>query len=144
MIDAWLWVLVGVLLLLGELLTPGGFFIIFFGIAAVLVGVLVGLGLGGPDWWQWLLFSLLSVGSLLFFRHRLLARFASPDQPLSKGDVVGEEAILLEDLPPGELGKAELRGTIWNARNAGTENLHKGQRYEVQRVNGLTLWIGGK
>ena len=30
----WLWVLLGILLLAIELLTPGGFYVIFFGIAS--------------------------------------------------------------------------------------------------------------
>ncbi len=41
----WAWVLVGFLLLLGEILTPGGFFILFFGVGALVVGALGALGI---------------------------------------------------------------------------------------------------
>ena len=41
----WQWLVFGLVLMLAELLSPGGFYIIFFGIAAVVVGLLVGLGL---------------------------------------------------------------------------------------------------
>ena len=40
--DWWLWILLGLLLFLAELTTPGGFYILFFGIGAVIVGILVG------------------------------------------------------------------------------------------------------
>ena len=46
-----------------------------------------------------------------------------------------------EDIAVGELGKAELRGTSWNARNAGAEAIAKGQRLKVDRVDGLTLHV---
>ena len=100
------------------MLTPGGFFVLFFGLGAVLVGLLGALGLSGPAWVQWLLFSLLSVGSLVLFRRRLVERLTTTGA--SEVDaLVGEVAVLLEDLPPGAVGKAELRGTAWSVRNAG-------------------------
>ena len=34
----WHWLVVGLLLMVGELATPGGFYIIFFGVGAVLTG----------------------------------------------------------------------------------------------------------
>jgi membrane protein implicated in regulation of membrane protease activity len=55
--------------------------------------------------------------------------------------MVGETAIPLEALGAGEMGKAELRGTTWTAKNVGPEPLRKGQRGKVTRVEGLTLWI---
>jgi membrane protein implicated in regulation of membrane protease activity len=55
--------------------------------------------------------------------------------------LVGESAIVLEDIPPGGVGKAELRGTSWNARNVAKLPLAKAQRCIVKSVEGLTLWI---
>jgi len=144
MVSWWLWVLFGLVLLLTEMLTPGGFYVLFFGIAAVIVGALVGLGVSGPDWAHWLLFSVLSVVSLLLFRGRLLAQFNIHERDTKHIDsLVGEAVTLLEDLPPRAMGKAELRGTVWNVQNGGEAHLTKGQRCRVQRVEGLTLWVQG-
>jgi hypothetical protein len=55
--------------------------------------------------------------------------------------MVGEVAIVLEALPAGATGKAELRGTTWSTKNVGTTAFHKGQRGKVTKVDGLTLWI---
>ena len=138
----WLWMLLGLALVVLEVLTPGGFFALFFGIGALLVGALDGLGMGGPDWLQWLLFSVLSIVSLLLFRGPLLARLKSWGRKTDGVDtLVGEVATLLEDLPADAIGKVELRGTAWSARNEDRQSLHKGQRCRVQRVDGLTLWI---
>ena len=49
---------------------------------------------------------------------------------------------LLEDLAPGAIAKAELRGTSWNVRSTHPNPIPSGARCPVQRVEGLTLWIG--
>ena len=58
--------------------------------------------------------------------------------------MVGESAILLEDLAPGGTGKAELHGTTWTAHNAGQALVKKDQRCKVERVEGLALWIAAE
>ncbi|HXH83775.1 MAG TPA: NfeD family protein [Candidatus Tectomicrobia bacterium] len=138
----WLWVLIGLALLGAELFTPGGFYVLFFGVGAILVGILVGVGLVGPPWTEWLLFSIASIASLVLFRRRLLALTrAAPGQPPSVDRLEGEVAIPIDDIAPGAVGKAELRGTSWEARNADTATLTRGQRCRVARVENLTLWI---
>ena len=136
----WVWLVLGLVLLGAEVLTPGGFFVLFFGLAALVVGALDGLGVGGPDWLQWLLFSVLSIGSLVLFRRRLVERLRGPEGR-DVDAFVGEVAVLLEDLPPGAVGKAELRGTAWSARHEGPETLPRGRRCRVQRVEGLMLFV---
>ncbi|MDC4227637.1 MAG: NfeD family protein [Candidatus Manganitrophus sp.] len=39
------------------------------------------------------------------------------------------------------VGKAELRGTAWSARNVGETPVTKGQRCKVVQIDGLTLWV---
>ncbi len=137
----WLWVLIGLGLLLLEMTTPGGFFAIFFGLGAVVVGALVGFGWGGPAWMQWLLFSVVSVVGLLLFRRPLMRMLKLGGAARPVDALVGETAVVLEDVPPGSVGKAEMRGSSWNARTSGDAALTKGQRCRVERVEGLTLWI---
>jgi len=104
----WLWVLLGFALVLCELLTPGGFFFLFFGLGAVAVGALVWLGAAGPAWLQWFLFSLISIGFLVPLRGRLLRRMATGDDAAARVDaLVGQVAVLLDDLRsarPGDAG----------------------------------------
>lgn len=138
----WNWLLLGLVLLAAEMATPGGFYILFFGLAALIVGALAGLEWINTAWLQWLLFSVLSMISLFLFRNSLLVWMKAHEPAGPDVDsLVGELAVLTEDLPPGELGKVELRGTTWSARNTGQTVLTKGHRARVQRVDGLTLWI---
>lgn len=138
----WLWAFLGIFLLGGEMVTPGGFYMLFFGIGALLVGALVGLGVIQSAWMSWLLFSGFSIGSLLLLRPPLRRLMATDRGGVSPVDTMGgETAIVLEDIPPDGRGKAECRGSTWNAHNLGTKPLTKGQRSLVDHVDGITLWI---
>jgi len=138
----WYWMLLGIVLLGAEMLTPGGFYILFFGLAALVVGTAVGVGLIQEEWLQWLLFSGVAILSLLIFRGPLLAWIKTRDKEMPTVDsMVGESAMLLEDLASNGTGKVELHGSTWTAHNAGAAFLKKGQRCKVERVEGLALWI---
>ena len=129
--------LLGIVLLGIEMVTPGGFYILFFGLAALIIGGLTGLGIAQAEWLQWLLFSGLSILSLLIFRGPLLAWIKTKDRDMPTVDsMVGESAILLEDLAPGGTGKAELHGTTWTVHNSGQALVKKNQRCRVERVEG--------
>ena len=141
----WYWMFLGLVLLGVEMVTPGGFYILFFGLAALIVGSLTGLGFAQAEWLQWLLFSGLAILSLLVFRGPLLAWINTQDKDLPVVDsLAGESATPLEDLAVGGTGKAELRGTIWTAHNAGLSPLMKGQRCKVVRVEEITIWIAAE
>ena len=138
----WLWAFLGLFLLGSEIVTPGGFYMLFFGIGALVVGALVGLGLIQSEWVSWLLFSVFSVASLVILRPPLRRLMTAERDDVSPVDTMGgETAIVLDDVPPGATGKAECRGSTWNAHNAGDKPLLKGQRSRVERVDGITLWI---
>lgn len=136
----WHWIAIGFVLVALELASPGGFFIIFFGLGALAVGVLSLLGLPGPLWLQWLLFSFFSIVSLLLFRNPLLRRLRARESVGHPVDSLeGAIAIALDDIPPGVVGRAELRGTTWSARNISATRLARGQRCVVAAVEGLLL-----
>ncbi len=140
----WLWLVLGLVLVGLEVLTPGGFYVLFFGIGALVVGTLSGLGWGGPAWFQWLLFSVLSVASLLLFRPHLIRLTRSKERLDPMDTLVGEVAVLTDDLAAGTVGKAELRGTAWTVLNRSEGPLARGQRCRVVAVDGLTLLVCGE
>jgi len=140
----WLWLVLGLVLIGLEVLTPGGFYVLCFGIGALVVGTLAGLGWGGPTWLQWLLFSAISVVSLLIFRPYLIRLTRSKERPDPMDTLEGETAILTEEVAPGAVGKAELRGTTWTVLNRDERPLPRGHRCRVVKVDGLTLWLRGE
>jgi membrane protein implicated in regulation of membrane protease activity len=137
----WVWILLGFLLLLTELLTPGGLYLLFFGIAAIIVGLLAELDLMGPPWMQWFSFSILSVLALSLFRRPLLKRLRPLTQESQVDSLVGQTAIALDEIAVDAIGKAELRGSVWSARNVGSNPLARGQRCTVEQVEGLMLLV---
>jgi membrane protein implicated in regulation of membrane protease activity len=140
-IQWWHWLVFGLVLVLAEVATAGGFYIIFFGIAAILVGLLASANLAGPTGVQILLFSVLSVSSLLLFRKRLLGWFQTDPQAPAVDQLIGETAVVIEDVAPGGVGKVELRGSGWSARTTSGSPLPRGARCRVTRVEGLMLFV---
>jgi inner membrane protein len=137
----WHWLVLGLILVALEMAASGGFYVIFFGIAALAIGGLHVFDLAGPAWFQFLLFSVLSVGSLLFFRSPLL-RWMKLDTPGTDVDsLVGETAVPVDDIAPGGVGRAELRGSVWSARNSSTTQIVRGQRCTVIRVERLMIFL---
>ena len=136
----WIWILAGMALLAVEIVIPGGIIMLFFGVSAMIVGLLVALDVGGPLWLQAVLFSVLSIVSLLTLRGPILRRMNST----AAGEIdslAGEQALLLGDIAPGAEGQAELRGSPWTARNVGDGPLKEGQKCTVDRVEGLKLYV---
>ncbi|MBI1792139.1 MAG: NfeD family protein [Acidobacteria bacterium] len=140
----WIWLLLGLVLLGLEVMTPGGFYLLFFGCGAVAVGIVVAAGVSAEAWVQWLLFSGLSILALLLFRRPLLEKVRRSTPSGEVDSLVGQAAVAMDEIGGGAMGKVELRGTSWSARNAGTAAVGAGQRCKVEKVDGLTLWVRGE
>ena len=137
----WAWLVLGLMLFLLETASFGGFYLIFFGAGATLVGLLSLLGLELPFAWAGLRFVVVSVLVMLLFRKPLLARFQR-GMPQGRVDsMVGETAKALDEIPAGAIGKAELRGSSWTAHNVGDTPIARSSRCCVERVEGLTLYV---
>lgn len=137
----WMWLLLGLVLAALESATPGGFFILFFGLGAILVGILDLLGLPLSLPLQVLVFIAISVVSLLAFRKPMQRRFAHSAPSGVVDNLVGEEAQVIEEIPADGIGKVEFRGSAWSARNAGAGPIPRLTRCTVERVDGLTLFV---
>jgi membrane protein implicated in regulation of membrane protease activity len=137
----WIWVALGLVLAAIELATPGGIFIIFFGIAALAVGGLTLTGLISATWVQWLLFPVIALVAVRLFRQPLLGRLGMRHDGDAVDTLVGELATPSSDIAPGGHGRAEMRGSTWNVRNVATVPIAAGQRCRVVMVEGLVLDI---
>lgn len=135
----WMWLAAGLVLVVAELATPGGFVIIFFGIAALVVGLSGVLGVVTSVPLQLLLFSALSIGMMAFLRERLQSKLRP--QAVDVDSLIGDLAIPQERLSPGVVGRVEVRGSTWSARNTSNVTLDPGVRARVAAVDGLTLAV---
>jgi membrane protein implicated in regulation of membrane protease activity len=137
----WYWLVLGLILVAVEMASSGGFYIIFFGVAALIVGPLAYLGIAEPVWLQWLLFSVLSVASLVFFRNPLMRKLNLGAGTADIDSLAGETGTALDDMGAGANGRVELRGTTWTAKNTGATPLARGTRCVVVRADRLTLLV---
>jgi membrane protein implicated in regulation of membrane protease activity len=135
----WSWVVLGLALAAIELATPGGFYVIFFAVGALAVGALKLAGVINTSWIEWLLFPVIALVTLRLFRQPLLGRLRVNERPDEVDSLVGQVAVAIGDIAPGQHGRAELRGTGWSARNVDTSPLLSGQRCRVVAVQGLML-----
>lgn len=137
----WHWLVLGLVLAVAELATPGGFYLLFFGVGATVVGGLAAFELAGPVWTQLLLFTVFSVVSLALFRSRLLKALQQEPQDPGIDTLVGEIGSAVDAISPGDVGRVELRGTMWSARNSAGLAVSAGARCRVVSVDGLTLHV---
>jgi inner membrane protein len=137
--DWWIWTLIGFFFLALEFVTTT-MHSAFFATGAFLVALLVAFHVAGPLWAQILVFTVFSLITLLIIRPVVVQKLKL-SQTKIVDTLVGEQAIVMQDLPPSEVGRAEMRGSTWNARNVGDTTLARGQRARVEKVEGLVLHV---
>ena len=136
----WIWLVAAIALTATEMLTPGGFYFLFFGAGALAAALAT---LAGVDnvLLQSLIFLGVSIAAVAFFRKPLLEKFQNTRGTAPVDSLTGETAILSTPLHPGDFGQAELRGATWKVRNVSSISIAAGQRCIVEQVDGLTLNI---
>jgi membrane protein implicated in regulation of membrane protease activity len=135
-----IWVIVAVLLALGELATPGLFFLGPVALAAIPAAIVAALG--AAAWLQVLVFVGFSLGSLLVLRPIARAHLRMP--ALSRtgtAALVGAKAVVLERVDM-DGGRVRIGGEEWTAR-AYMEGqvLEPGTRVEVAEIKGATALV---
>lgn len=137
----WIWIAVGIALAGVEALVGGELYLLFFGAAGVLVGMLAAMGLLPEVWMQLAVFSVAAVGVALPLRNKVTARMHASAPNREVDATVGQTARAIGAIAPGATGKAELRGSPWTAVNLGSLPLEPEQAAIVERVEGLTLYL---
>ncbi len=113
----WTWWIIGLLLLIAEILLPG-VFMLWFGIAAIIVGTF-SLIVGDPGWWSWQLqivaFAVLSLISAIIGRKYWYNIHPDTDQPnlnARGAQMIGQKSVLIDAMDNGT-GRIKLGDTIW-------------------------------
>ena len=139
----WHWLALGLILVALEMATAGGFYMVFFGIAAIVpLGAAARRTLEGRSGSQLILFSVLALGgcSSCAIAGPALAEARSAALRMStrwSATSPGRSRTIA----PGAVGRAELRGTVWSARNGAARALVAGERCRVVTVDQLLILI---
>ena len=140
--SSYFWLAVGLVLMIAEVVTPG-FILFFFGLAAVLVGLLAfipAIAVSGTV--QLLLFAVLSVVTLLLLRRQMKALFTGRSrngQPEIDDALLGRHAVVTERIAAPLDGKVEVNGVSWSA--TAVDVIEPGAPVEVVGRDGLTLRV---
>lgn len=140
----WFWLILGASLVLSEFFATG-IVAVFFGVGAILVGIATFAGLISSPAEQILLFSVFSIGALLFARERVKVWFRGKvsdrwdgDQDLiaARGARVAVSAAFRDGV-----GKVRLSGAEWKAECDDGAALRPGDTAWVIGHRGITLLV---
>jgi membrane protein implicated in regulation of membrane protease activity len=143
--ESWRWVWVGAALVfgLGEMSTPGSFFLAPFGVGALVAAVLafadVSVGI------EWLAFVVVSVACLFALRPlaRRLDREATADG-IGSRRLIGRDGVVLEAIPVGDLGVVRVDREEWRAVTVDRRALEVGAAITVTAVEGTKVVVISK
>ncbi len=138
---AFLWGLLGVLLIGSEMLIPG-FTIFFFGLGALLTALISLLipPLADSISTQTILWAASSILSFVFLRRTFQKIFGGTVLNRLPEEGVGERVAVLEDISPEKPGRVRYRGSSWKAVSL-TERFSAGDTVEIIESSGLELTV---
>ena len=138
--DEWvLWMIAAGVLAVGEMLTVS-FFLGPIAVAAVAAAI-VALA-GGPVALQWIVFTVMSAGSLLVLRPIARRHLRMPAQlRTGAAALVGSTAVVI-DRVDRDGGTVRLAGEVWSARSYDEDHAFEpGTRVEVLKIEGATALV---
>jgi membrane protein implicated in regulation of membrane protease activity len=140
-VPAWLiWAIIAVLLALGELGTPGLFFLGPLALAATAAGVVALLGVGPVA--QLIVFIAGSITSVLFLRPLAKRHLHMPSSIRTGAAALeGTKALVLQRVDANG-GRVRIGGEEWSARAFMEDGVYEpGTRVEVVKIEGATALV---
>ena len=138
----WGWLVIGIGLLAAEMfLIDAQFYLVFVGVAGIVVGLLGMAGLDSPAWLQWLSFTVLSLVSVVVLRRPLYQMVRKRSGHVEQALTLGDRVMVPVRLEPGETCRVDYRGSTWSARNIDAAAIEAGNEAVIDQVDGLTLRI---
>ncbi|HRY08090.1 MAG TPA: NfeD family protein [Hyphomicrobiaceae bacterium] len=137
-LGSWNWFVAAVVLFILETIVPGVHFV-WFGIAAVIVGI-VALATGIVWQWQIIIFAIVAMATVFVVRRYASSSSAKSDEPdlnVRGAQYIGRIFTVVEDIRQGR-GKVRVGDSIWHAEG---EDVAAGTRVKVVGVDGTALVV---
>jgi inner membrane protein len=130
------WIIAGLVLAVLEMIVPG-MVIIWFGVAAVVTGILAIFV--HNQYIQFGVFVVLS-GLMVVFSRWIAQRITHPEpEPVGANRWVGVSGRVTSDIKPPEFGRVKVHGEEWRA--TATCEIHTGSTVRVVAVDGTHLVV---
>jgi|SRR5690554_861930 len=137
-----IWIIVGILLVLSELLATS-IVAVFIGVGAIVTGILLQTGIIESQTAQFIVFGCVSLGSLLLVRKRCKKWFVgfTTDQSSEQQQFhqsIGDRVVVKTAFNQGH-GRVVLNGVQWDARSE--DELAAGDVAWVIKNDGITIHV---
>jgi len=134
-----IWMLLAAIFIIGEIFTAG-FFIMWFGIAAAVAGILAMLGFHAG--WQWGSFIVVS-GVLVISSRRFAERITKKQPPGIGADrFIGKEGTVIEEINNrSNSGKVRLGKEEWRAESEKNEIIAVSEQVQVLKIDGTHVIV---
>jgi membrane protein implicated in regulation of membrane protease activity len=139
--EDWVWWMIATgVLAVGEILTPGAFFMGLVALATLLAAVTALAGASAAA--QWIVFIVAAVASLAILRPVARRHIRLPAQlRTGAAALVGTQAVVLERVD-ADSGKVKIGGEIWTARAYDEDEvMEPGVRAHVMKIDGATALV---
>ena len=136
----WIWLVAAVGFALGEMATPGSFFLAPFAVGAAVAVVLAFADVSLVV--EWAAFLVVSVGCLLALRPlaRRLDRHGQTEG-IGSRRLIGRRGTVLRAIPRGDLGTVRIDQEEWRAITANGVGLARGTTVVVTEVEGTKVVV---
>lgn len=137
----WIWLVVALVFAVGEMSSPGSFFMLPFALGALAAGGLAAVDAGSVG--EWAAFLGVAAGTFLGFRP--LARRldqSGEDEGIGSRRLIGQTAVITRAIPAGgDLGTARIHREDWRAESLDGIAIPEGARVRVTEVEGTRVMV---
>lgn len=139
------WYILGIILIVSEIFIPG-LVVIFFGISAILIGLLTSFGILTQISYQFIGWGICSIILVLLLRKFFKSFFPSLEiKQKVKDTLVGKSGVVIEEINPLQgTGRIEAEGTNWKAISLNGETILVGKKVIIEKQQDLTLYVKEK
>lgn len=135
----WFWSVLAIILVIGEIFSPG-FFLLPFGIGAAAAGILAWADIGNAGI-QWAVFLVVSVGALLSLRPIIRKQDEGEPDAVGANRYLRKQGLVLEDIDMrAATGMVRVDTEEWRAVTEG-ESIPAGTEVIVSGISGSRLIV---
>jgi membrane protein implicated in regulation of membrane protease activity len=138
---ALLWLIIGVILVLAEMLS-GAFVLVMLGGAALVAALVASIGVGGIL--SGIVFAAVAAGGITLARPALVRHMHLGEHIKTNVDaLVGGKAVVVATVD-AQSGQVKINGEVWSARSYDeTEVLEPGRSVTIMNISGATAVVWG-
>jgi len=134
------WLIMTVLLLIMEMLTPGTFFMAALAMGT-LAGGIVAFVVPATAWAPWLAFVVVAPITVAACRKVVTHLDKAPSPRFNADALVGQQAVVIQPIDAtGSSGRVRVDSQEWRA--VADRDIPAGETVKVKEIQGTRLWVG--